>query len=364
MEYIYHCQHQAEFFAKAIIPVPADYPLSDELPENFRVHFAKLCELAKDIYMDMAKQPESYGLKLISVDSKDPDLIREANKTIHKFFHVLSGLTQCGELINHRLIVSAVTFREILKKGQGAVLNPVPKYELILSRLIDFGFIISDFNGKPFGKNIESFTIEYPDYPDIIDTVKTYCDCWEALRHDHSSIPVWQEFGRQVYRFDYKITAKCNEIPIKQWIIDKFLSYNSPAEITGFYVAFYEYSQRYKGVEFNGDYNYKSKRIARDLLNSRGQSLLSLILRNIDKYIAKIESMPDSAKEPFTKSSCHHCGFQGATDEYCKYRRSWTLGGIRYEADAHHGFHFKDLDLARVPDYWELLELDYGLTKI
>ena len=364
MEHTYHCQYQAELFAKAIIPVPTDYPLRDELPEDFRAHFTLLSELAKDMYMDMAKRPGSYGLMLINIDSKDPNLIRKANNTIHRFVNTLSGLTQCGEVQNHQLIVTASTFKNILKKGQGTVINPVPKYELILSRLIDFGFVISDFNGKPFGKNIESFTIEYPDYPDMIDTIKTYFDCWDALKRDHSSIPVWQEFGNQNYRFDYKITAKCDEIPIRQWIIDKFSAFSCPTEIIDFYIEFYEYSQRYKGVEFNGDYNYKSKRIARDLLISRGEYSLSLILRNIDKCIAKIESMPDSAKEPFTKSSCRHCGFQGATDEYCKYRRSWTLGGIPYEADAHAGFHFKDFDLARVSDYWQLLELDYGLKKV
>ena len=81
----------------------------------------------------------------------------------------------------------------------------------------------------------------------------------------------------------------------------------------------------------------------------------------MDKYINEIEVMPDGIKEPFTRSSCNHCNFQGATDEYCKFRRNWTLDNTPHDACAFYGFQFNDFDLARVPDYWRLLELEYRL---
>ena len=135
-------------------------------------------------------------------------------------------------------------------------------------------------------------------------------------------------------------------------------------EINDFYIAFYEYSQKYKGVTFNGDYNYKSKRIARSLQQGLGKCSLSLIIKNIDNYIDEIKTMADGIKEPFTRSSCNHCSFQGATDEYCKFRRNWTLDNIPHDACAFYGFQFNDFDIARVPDYWRLLELDYDLKKV
>ena len=364
MEYKYHCQYQAESFAKSILPVPDNYPLKDGLPEDFRKHFLKLCELAKNIYSDMAKSPEAYGLMLIDIESKDRNLARDGYRSIHRFVDTLSNLSRCGEIKNQQLIVSAPAFREEIRKGHSFGSSPVSKYELVLSKLVDFGFVISDFDGKPFGKTIEFFTVEYPDYPDITDAIKTYCDCWEIIRTDRSSVKVWEgEFHHHFYRFDYKITAELEKIPIQQWISDESKYQGLSDKINDFYVAFYEYSLKYKGIKFNGDYNYKSKRIARSLQRGLGVSSLSLIIKDMNKYINEIENMPDSIKEPFTKNSCNHCGFQGATDEHCKFRRNWTLDNIPHDACAFYGFQFNDFDLSCIPDYWRLLELDYGLEK-
>jgi len=84
---------------------------------------------------------------------------------------------------------------------------------------------------------------------------------------------------------------------------------------------------------------------------------------NMDSYIAEIEAMPESVKKPFTKNSCNHCNFQGATNEYCKFRKNWTLDGITHDACVFYGFQFDDLDLVFVPVYWRLLELEYGLKR-
>jgi hypothetical protein len=362
MEYKYHCQPQAESFAKSIIPIPENYPLRDGLPGDFRTHFARLCELAIGIYTDMAKQPEAYGLMLVGIESTDNNLARDGYRSIHRFADTLANLARCGQTHSHQLAVSAAEFKEAARKGHGAVSNPVPKYELILSRLADFGFVISDFDGKPLGKTVASFTGEYPDYPDMSDTIKTYCDCWESIKSDRSSVKVWPgEFHHHFYRFDYKITSELDKIPISQWIGDEAKYGGLSDEIGDFYVAFYEYSLKYKGIKFNGDYNYKSKRIARSLQRGMGISSLSLIIKDMDKYIDEIEKMPDSVKEPFTKNSCNHCGFQGANDEYCKFRRNWTLDNTPHDACAFYGFQFNDFELDRVADYWRLLELDYAL---
>ena len=83
----------------------------------------------------------------------------------------------------------------------------------------------------------------------------------------------------------------------------------------------------------------------------------------MDDYIETIEAMPESVKRPFTEDHCWHCNFQGATAEHCKFRRKWTLSGVAHEACAHYGFRFSDYDPERVPDYWRLLELEYGLKR-
>jgi hypothetical protein len=136
--------------------------------------------------------------------------------------------------------------------------------------------------------------------------------------------------------------------------------------VRDFYIAFHEYSLRYKGITYDGDYNYKNKRIARDLRRGLGleHCKLSLILRDMDRYITEITAMADSVQEPFTRSSCNHCNFQGATEAHCKFRRNWTFEGVAHDACAFYGFQFDDFSLTRVPEYWRLLELEYGLKSI
>jgi len=365
MDYRYHCQPQAEDYARAILPVPDGYPLRDGLPEDFREQFSKLCALMKEMYLDMARQPEAYGLTLVDIQLQDNRVIRDAGNSIHRLFDTMMRLSQSGEVRNHQLVVSAPAFKASIRKAQGAVSVPVPRYELILARLVDFGFSISGFTGKPFGKDVESFIVEYPDFPAMIDTVRAYCDCWEALRTNRASIKIWpEEFHHHAYRFDYKVTADCDKISVRQWIADEAKYHGYPEGVGEFYIAFYEYSRQFKGVKFNGDYLYKSKRIARDLQKGQGRHSLSLKLREMDRYMSEMDALPAGIREPLRKSSCGHCGFQGATDEFCKFRLKWTLENTVHEGCAFLCFEFEDFDLARVADYWRLLEQEYGLKRI
>ena len=368
-KYQCHCQHQAESFARAILSVPKDYPLRAGLPTDFKEHFSKLCELAKNIYMDMTEQPEAYGLMLVDIASKDHNLARDGYRTIHRFVDTLSNLSNSGEVNNHRLIVNLEKFKTACKGGRGFVSGPVPKYELILSRLVDFGFVISGFEGKPFGKKVESFAVEYPDHPEMIDAIKIYCECWDSLKFDKGTIKIWpKEFHHHYYRFDYKITANREEIPMAQWVSDEadYLGY-SPEQKT-FSLEFYKNSLQYRNVNFDGDYIYKSKRIARMcqvgyIAVGKPDILLSVKIKNMDNYMTDIEGLPDSLKKPLTEDNCQHCNFQGATADHCKFRLHWTFEDKAHVGCAHMCFFFDDFDVERVSDYWRLLELEYDLKK-
>ena len=371
IEYKYHCQHQAEAFARSILTVPEDYPLHAALPKNFQLHFSELCDLAKDIYMDMAKQPESYGLMLVDIESKDHNLVRDGYRTIHRFVDTLSNLSNCSELKNHQLIVDAEEFKKAIKKGTGLVSGSVPKYELIFSCLVDFGFTISDFEGRPFGKKVECFIVGYPDCPEMMDTIKIYCECWNELKSKRrEEVRIWpQEYHHHYYRFDYKITADRDKIPMLQWINDEadYLGY-SP-EQKKFSVLFYKYSLQYKDVKFDGDYTYKSKRIARIwqsgyIAMGEWEFLLHIKLKDMNKYMSEIDVMPESIKIPMMKDSCRYCGFQGATADHCKFRIHWTFNELSHIGCSHACFYFYSFDVTLIPYYWKLLELEYSLKKV
>jgi hypothetical protein len=369
MEYKYHCQRQAESFARSILPVPEDYPLREGLPEEFRRHFRKLSELARCVYGDMALRPEAYGLMLLDITEADHNLARDSYRSVHRFVDTLNAMFLNGEAAGHILTVDSAMFKKAINK------NPaVPKYGLILARLIDFGFAVSDFNGDSIDKNAVSFTVEYPGYPDIIGTLKTYCERWAELDRfrrnrdlppneliKHSS----QEFHHHFYRFDYKITADLARIPMLTWVNEEadYLGYDE--NLKRFNEAFYLESLKYGKLKYDGEYHYKGKRIAR--VTAAGYSalgapkyILSIKLKNMDKYIDEVKSLPEGIRAQFEKSSCANCGFQGATSEYCKFRLKWTLDGASYTGCAFWCFAFDDFDTARVPLYWRLAALEYG----
>lgn len=357
--YQYHSQHQAEAFARQIIPVPEAYPLLPGLPDDFSKQFSALCELAKEVYRDMAREPAAYGLMLLDIQSGDHNAARDSYRTIHRFADTLLALSTCGEMKDHALSVDAKKFR--------AAIKPVPKYGLVLAKLSDFGFVFSDFNGAVIDKRADTFTFEYPDHPDMIGTIKTYCDCWEALKGDRRKVKLNpNEFHHHFYRFDYKITADMAEIPIEQWINDEADHGGYAPEMKAFALAFYRESLRYKGIKFDGEYHHKGKRIAR--ITSTGYTAqgdpkyrISAKLKKMDSYMAFIRTLPDTLTAPMKRSNCNHCTFQGATEAHCKFRLQWTMDGTKHEGCAHACFFFDDWNLDRVPDYWKLLELEYGL---
>jgi len=375
MKYKYHCQYEAESIANSIMPVPAEYPLANGLPDDFIMHFTQLCAIMKNMYLNMVKQPETYGLVLTDYalqpagsQSKEAGLIRKSRNSVNRLPDTLFRLSQSGNVHNHKLLVSLPVFKESIKQAEGNGVSPVSKYELILSRLVDFGFAISNFSGKPFAKTVDSFTIEYPDSPQLIDTLKAYCDCWHKIRQSQSELkdrsnlsykgkPILQYYSH--LRYDFRFTADQDKIPMQEWIKYELQSQGCPKENIDFHVAFYEFSLQYANVKYDGNYFYKSKRIAQVWKNG-----FSLKLRNMNDYFNEIATMPESIRKCFAKSNCRRiCGFQGGTEEYCKYRLHWTYEGTPYEGCAFSCFNFDDMDKILVPHYWRLLELEYKLSK-
>jgi len=365
----YYCQPQAEAFARAIVPVPKSYPLSDGLSADFPAHFSNLCAFAKSIYLDMAKQPEAYGLMLVDITSQDHNLARDGYRTIHRFAETLRRLMGCGQVENHRLTADAAAFGKALRTPGPMVAGTVPKAELILSRLVDFGFVISDFTGKPFAKKLETFTVEYPDDPDMIDTIKTYCQCWESIRDNRPQTEYsLHDAHHRFYRFDYKLTSNPAAIPVRQWVVDDGIYLDCPPDVQAFSLAFYDASLHYQGLQFNGEYLHKKTRAARicpagyTAMGNPG-FVLHMRLRKMDQYAEELAALPEGIKKVLSKDCCNFCDFQGATPEHCKYRVHWTLDGQPHVGCAHACFYFDDFSLANVPHYWRLLELEYGLKR-
>jgi len=368
----FHAQRQAAEFARQILPVPPAYPVYPGLPGGFRDHFARLCAWAKDIYLDMSEDPEAYGLMLLDIAETDHNLARDSYRTIHRFADTLNALALSGEVEDHVLRVNAERFRKAVKT------NPsVPRYGQILAKLRHHGLVISELEGDAIRRSAASFTVECPGDPQLIDTVAAYCARWQAVdRFRNKDNPMrgeWiklspQEFHHHFYRFDYKITADLEKLPILTWVNDEADYHGYNEALKRFNEAFYLASLQYEGLKFDGEYHCKGKRVARVTptgYTALGEPnfMLSIKLKNMDAYAALVESLPDRIQAPMRQSSCRNCGFQGATAERCKFRLRWTLGGERYTGCAYWCFFFDDFRLEAVPVYFALLAEEYTLTQ-
>lgn len=368
----YHAQQQAAGFARQILTVPAEYPVYPGLADGFRDSFARLCAWARGVYQDMARDPAAFGLMLLDISDKDHNLARDSYRTIHRFVDVLNAMALSGEAEAHCLRVDADRFRKAVKSNPG-----VPVYGRLLARLRDHGLLFSGLEGESVARGAASFTVQCPDDPPLIDTIKAYCECWQRVdrfrNRDNPLRNEWiklspQEFHHHFYRFDYKITADLAKLPVLAWVNDEadYLEYG--AELKRFHVAFYQAALAYEGLKFDGEYHCKGKRVAR--ITSTGYSALgtpdyrlSLKLKNMDKYADVVASLPERIKAPMTRDSCRNCGFQGATAEQCKFRLRWTLDGARHVGCAFWCFFFDDYRIEAIPAYLALLEREYGLKR-
>ncbi|MDR2598857.1 MAG: hypothetical protein LBC73_01105 [Oscillospiraceae bacterium] len=366
MKYKYYCQYQAEDYAKSILPVPKDYPLQKGLPKDYSKKFAKLCEFAKRIYMDMARNPENYGLILVELDTNDFEQIRNGFYSLRRFPDTIIALFQSGKLKNNQLIVQADEFHKLIKKNRGKTAASVSKYELILSCLSDFGFTFSDFNGKPYGKNVKEFTVEFPSDLELINTIKDYVICWETFTYNEGYIKIvhtWEY--RQYDYFDYKVTSNPEEIKMKQWVIDDRVKYVSTPKLQEFAIAFYDYSLKYKDINFDGDFNLKTKRIAR--INQYGCDMfgrpvfkLSIKLPLPEKSMDAILKCPETIQKQFKQDTSGGC-YKFKEGIKCSHMLKWTINGNAHTGCPMKCFLFDNFDQKLIPHYWQLLESQYGL---
>jgi hypothetical protein len=336
-------KQEMEKWANSIIIKP-DFPVRQGLPEDYPAHFEKLCTLLKEIYFDIAKDPEAYGMN-------NPK----------KLFDFFSCLTKFGVIENNQLFVNVENFKKEAKKSQSATNASLTKSELIMSKLSDFGFVFTPFDGKPFGKDVAEFTVEYPDYPQMLETIKQYYDCWRPLYNNPYEFKGQYLYGcayRNAYKFCYLIAADLEKMTIPQCFGD-ILSYKRlPQNVNEFQKAFYEYSLRYGDIRYDEHYYYKKSKLMIFDSTWGHEPLLHIKIRKMNGYTSEIEKMPEAIRELFSKdrNNCRIC------KETCGSHVSWVFEGQKRVGCSENCFTIDNFDdLSLIPHYWRLVELDCKL---
>lgn len=127
------------------------------------------------------------------------------------------------------------------------------------------------------------------------------------------------------------------------------------------YVVFGKYK-----IEYFKPGNKSKKYIARIYFRDDG-IVLRMYFSNIDRHKASIESAPDYIKKPFVDGShkCKrpNCKAMGADIEKCRYRKTYSIDGVRYEACAELSFCYYNPQAKDTQGYIDLLAAFYSIKK-
>ncbi|MCL2512437.1 MAG: hypothetical protein FWF08_00930 [Oscillospiraceae bacterium] len=106
----------------------------------------------------------------------------------------------------------------------------------------------------------------------------------------------------------------------------------------------------------------KSKKVAARIFIRDDCIVLRLYFSGIDKHRAYIENTPLHIKEVFTgeHGDCGHCEGGHREGGFCKFRKTYTVANRSFEKCNGVVFEFWWPDLAKLPDYMDLLNEFYA----
>lgn len=386
--YKYHVQYQALEYINSILPLPEELPLKKGIDKSFIKNFKDLIELVKKIYYDMAEHPEEYGLLLIDVHEQNNQAIhlcvrgpiRESRNSLHRTFDVLYALFHSGTIQNHILLSDGQSFISQLKSSK------ITRYHLILNKLIEFGFVINGYSNNKIKD--AALTVSYPSNPQIIDTLKVYCDCREINEDQEKFIRDIHQFKLNFYTLDYKYLADLSQLPEVIWVTDKIINWDKEAQ--DFYMAFYEYMKRYPKVEYRGERKgnyylgknaiaearYEDDLWKEELSYFTIPEYKAIILKDMKTYFVlnlflhikgslnRFENFPLHIIEYMKSKKCQDCN---AFEKYkkqtgrCPHTVKWSYNGEMYSSCSFYCFHFENPQIDDIPLYCEMLKSEYKL---
>lgn len=355
MDHLYHVQYEVKAYYQHIPKVPDTILINKELlfglsNSQFLEQFKSFTDIMSRMYRDMERRPDAYGLPLIDINQvnenkADGNLAKASWRSIKKLGDMVAAIGKHGELRDDTLIIPIPAFKTALAK--------MNKSNLILNRLVDFGFILSHYDGQKFVKGADAFSISHSNNPLFMKIMKAY-----AL-----SEPYHPEDPHEFYYFDYKRVADRKALPPHCVASDlaALLGGDTGNAFFAIHKALVEelgLSQQYK--DDNLEYFLKGKRVARLMIDFHTLNLeMILKLKDMDRYRDQIEKLPKNLRAAFEYGNCKYCGFQGSTQEYCKFRISWTLDGRKHDTCNFFSFGFRNLRSEDVLYYLNLMRCEY-----
>ncbi len=358
MEHHFHAQREAVAYYRHIPHVPESFSVEPTLLSGlnevqFVIAFRRYAEIMARIYRDIEARPEAYGVLTIDINAvnenkEDGNLAKASWRSIKRLGDLMDAIGRLGEVDADGLRVPIASFK--------SALNKMAKFHLILQRLADFGFVVSHLDGERFSRRAEFFTITYPEAPALMRVVKAYA----IAEPFHGDDP------HEFYYFDYKRVADRAALPRDCVARDMAALIDEDkgrllTALNSFFVDQMQLTPHYKDDSI--EYYLKKKRVARYIIDFHTLDVrLILKLKEMDRYIDLVSTLPRELRRYFERGNCRYCGFQGATDEHCKFRVSWTLDGDAHDACGFECFTFRNPQSGCAEGMKQLMSAEYGLA--
>lgn len=350
MKHQYCCQNATQEILDHMIPNPEYYQIDTKYlygcDENDYIGgFACLWSIIRLIYQDIISNPADYGLPLID-DIQYPSFNAKAQESFNsskRLVGLLGIIGQVGEIVNDELVVPIDTYR--LKIKTLKTKDKIPNAEKLLTKLMDFGFLFSDFNGKSFTKGAASFSVSFPDNPNIIKALKGYMII-KRKTYEFYSLHYYLVEPKVLHKNQHCITFCQYLNENERTFYEKF---NNRMIEENFHCAS-SFSYRYTLEYCIPD---KDSYIVR-CFSDENKLDVRMRLKNIDLYINYIEKMPLHIKKLFmVDSNCKNC------TENCGYKREWVIDNIKYVfCSFDNQIHIKNYILDDMECYIDILKLE------
>ncbi|MDF2686208.1 MAG: hypothetical protein K0S55_1389 [Clostridia bacterium] len=349
----YCCQNSVQQILDFMIPIPEFFKVDGKYlydcdEYEFISGFKNLSDIISDIYKDIIKSPDEYGFSLIpDIDYSifNPKANQSSNYA-RSLMSLLKIIGRTGELINGELTVSLDFYNSIIR-----TLKPkykIPKPNMIIKKLFNFGFFISDFNGKNFNKDIKQFVISYPDNPIVIKALKGY------------TMTEVSKFG--FFSLHYYLVSSPDKLPYNQNSItfgeylkksgkEFFNEFDRCMQNAG-YTCLCDKSYEYVLAYFKDVKDYYIIR----LFPYDNMLEMKMRLKNVGNYIDYIETLPPHIKEIFMTAPSVNKDTNYNYNDNNHDNIEWFLNGKQYYIPAYDfTFNTKDPMIKDIPYYLEII---------
>jgi hypothetical protein len=172
--------------------------------------FGELRDIFEDFYLQAVEHPENVSMPLYELNKYDwkSKEAKAGHTALLSFPITLFALAVASIWENNVLIIDFTRFKEAIKAMKGS------KVSEQIKRFCEYGFILSEWNGKKFSAECETFTLDYPDNPSMLMVIaaigdkfaqytKSQEDKQEKILNSHSGLGNIE----QLVQFDPNIYA-------------------------------------------------------------------------------------------------------------------------------------------------------------